>query len=146
MAQKETERRACVRFKVPGAIVSYKIKKLFPSKKKFDEEFCPVLDISRGGLKFEGEKSLKSKTKISMKLSLPGERVSLNLMGEVRWQSFDQEKNKHQAGIQFFPYGEKKGQNYPGALVKIIALEQKFAPSQKTESSKTPKDEFKMES
>lgn len=146
MAQKETERRACVRFKIPGAIVNYKIKKLFPSKKKFDEEFCPVLDLSRGGLKFEGEKSLNLKTKIFMKLSIPGERVPLNLMGEVRWQSFIQEKNKHETGVQFFPYGEKKGQNYPGALVKIIALEQKFAPGKKSEKSKTEKDEFEMES
>jgi hypothetical protein len=58
---------------------------------------------------------------------VPGDPSPLKMDGIVRWaapnigQSF-----KHQIGVQFAPYGDKKGMNYPGTLVKIIAYEQKF--------------------
>ncbi len=127
MSENGIERRICQRFKIPGSTVSYKRERLLLSPRVFDQEFCPVLDISRGGVRFLTQKPLKFKTRLSLQISIPGERVPLNLKGRVRWFSFNPGKSyKYQAGIQFNPYGDKKGQNYPGALVKIIALEQKF--------------------
>jgi Tfp pilus assembly protein PilZ len=97
--------------------------------KKYGEEFCPILDVSRGGLRFVGQNNIKIDSKITMKISIPGERIPLILKGQVRWSVPNPGKSyKYQIGIQFNPYGEKKGQNYPGNLVKIIALEQKFRP------------------
>jgi hypothetical protein len=79
-------------------------------------------------VRFLTQKALKFKSKVSLQVSIPGERVPLNLRGRVRWSSFNPGKSyKYQAGVQFNPYGEEKGQNYPGNLVKIIALEQKFS-------------------
>ncbi len=49
---KGIERRTCLRFEIPGATVNHKTKKFFPSKSKYREEFCPVLDMSRGGTSF----------------------------------------------------------------------------------------------
>lgn len=127
MGEKGLERRLCQRFKVPGATVSYRKDKLFASKAKVDEEFCPVLDLSRGGIRFLTQKPLKFKSKVSLQLSIPGERVPLDLKGRVRWSTFNAGKSyKFQAGIQFNPYGLEKSQNYPQALTKIVALEQKF--------------------
>jgi hypothetical protein len=127
MSDKGTEKRSCQRFKIPGATVSYqRERRLFPSK-GFEQEFCPVLDLSRGGVRFLTQKPLKFKARIVLQVSIPGERIPLNLRGQVRWSSFNPGKSyKFQAGVQFNAYGEKKAQNYPGALVKIIALEQKF--------------------
>lgn len=127
MSEKGTEKRSCQRFKIPGATVSYqRERRLFPSK-GFEQEFCPVLDLSRGGVRFLTQRPLKFKARIVLQISIPGERIPLNLRGQVRWSSFNPGKSyKYQAGVQFNAYGEKKGQNYPGALVKIIALEQKF--------------------
>ncbi len=127
MADKGIERRLCQRFKVPGATLSYRRETLFSPENRYAEEFCPVLDVSRGGVRFLTQKALKFKSKVALQISIPGERVPLNLRGRVRWSSFNAGKSyKYQAGVQFNPYGEEKGQNYPGALVKIIALEQKF--------------------
>jgi Tfp pilus assembly protein PilZ len=127
MAEKGIERRLCQRFKIPGATISYRKEKLLSTQVGFDEEFCPVLDISRGGVRFLTQKPLKFKSKVVLQISIPGERIPLNLKGRVRWSSFNPGKSyKYQAGVQFNPYGEEKNQNYPGALVKIIALEQKF--------------------
>jgi len=131
MGDKGVERRLCQRFKIPGATVSYGKKKLFSSKTRTDEEFCPVLDLSRGGVRFLTQKPLKFKSKISLQLSIPGERVSLDLKGRVRWSTFNAGKSyKYQAGVQFNPYGLEKDQNIPQALTKIVALEQKFVESE----------------
>ena len=96
-----------------------------------------MLDISRGGVRFLAQKPLKHNTKLTVKISIPGERVPLNLVGDVRWSTFNPGKSyRYQVGIQFYPYGEKKGQNYPGNLVKIIALEQKFIDQTEPEDAK----------
>ncbi len=127
MGDKGIERRLCQRFKIPGATISYRRVKIFASPLGFDEEFCPVLDLSRGGARFLTQKPMKIKAKVVLQVSIPGERIPLNLKGRIRWASFNPGKSyKYQAGVQFNPYGEEKNQNYPGALVKIIALEQKF--------------------
>ncbi len=127
MGDKGMERRICQRFKIAGATVSYRRDRLLSPKARVDEEFCPVLDLSRGGVRFLTQKPLKFKSKVSLQLSIPGERIPLEMKGRVRWSTFNAGKSyKYQAGVQFNPYGEEKNQNYPGALVKIIALEQKF--------------------
>ena len=120
MEDKGVEKRVCKRFEIPGATISYKVNKK-------SEEFCPVIDISRGGIKFLGKKSLDINTELTLQISIPGETIPLSLIGVVRWLSYDDEKEKYNIGIQFNPYGEKKDQNYPGIMVKIIALEQKFS-------------------
>jgi len=127
MTDREIERRLCQRFKIPGATIAYRVQKFLGTSTAFDEEFCPVLDVSRGGVRFLSQKNLKFNGRITLQISIPGERVPLSLKGRVRWSVFNPGKSyKFQAGVQFNPYGEEKGQNYPGTLVKIIALEQKF--------------------
>jgi Tfp pilus assembly protein PilZ len=119
-------RRTCERFKIPGATVSFTITKSPSSKKKHEEEFCPILDISRGGLKFAGSEPTEMNADITLKISIPGETIPLTFRGKVLWLSAIEGQDKYKIGVQFNPYGEKEGQNYPGNLVKIIALEQKF--------------------
>lgn len=134
MSEETIERRTCLRFEIPGATISYKLDKIFPSGgEKYVEEFCPLLDISRGGLRFLSQKSYKINTKLIAKIAVPGEQIPLQLNGKVRWAASNSGRTyKYQIGIQFNPYGEKKGQNYPGTLVKIIALEQKFCALDET--------------
>jgi hypothetical protein len=128
MGEKDVERRICQRFTVPGATVSYRKDGLFASRTRNDEEFCPILDLSRGGVRFLTQKPLKFKSRIVLQLSVPGERVPLDLKGRVRWSTLSAGKSyKYQAGIQFNAYGLEKGQNGPQALTRIVALEAKFA-------------------
>jgi Tfp pilus assembly protein PilZ len=127
MGDKDVERRLCQRFTIPGATVSYRREGLFAPKKKTEEEFCPVLDISRGGVRFLTQKPLKFKSRIELQLTVPGERVPLDLRGRVRWSTFNAGKSyKYQAGVQFNPYGLEKDQNGPQALTRIVSLETKF--------------------
>ena len=146
MTNEGIERRVCVRFEIPGATISYDKGGSLFSPPKYGEEFCPVIDLSRGGLRFLSQKNIKVDSNLSMKLSVPGERIPLQLQGKVKWSAPSPGKSyKYQIGIQFNPYGEKKGQNYPGALVKIIALEQKFTPTEKSEIKKPATEEFETD-
>ncbi len=147
MAEATLEKRTCLRFRIPGATVSYKKDKpLIKKGADYIEEFCPVLDVSRGGIRFLSQEVLKYESKVALKISIPGETIPMTLKGKVRWYSPNPGKSyKYQIGIQFAPYGEKKDQNNPASLTKIIALEQKFLDdSGLAEPGRKDKDEFSI--
>ncbi len=116
------EKRQSRRFRVPDAKATYKIK-------ENNEEFCAVIDISRVGLKLHGKNPIEIDSELILDISIPGERFPLTFWGQVQWSSFDEKKNVYVIGIKFNPYGEQKGQNYPGYLEKIFTLEQNFLKS-----------------
>ena len=120
MEEEGIEKRTCIRFQIPGATVSYQFK-------EHVEEFSPLVDISRGGLKFIGKKPPEMNTEVTLNISIPGERIPLTMKGKVQWISYVEAQDQYFIGVQFNPYGEKQGENYPGNMVKIIALEQKYA-------------------
>jgi hypothetical protein len=147
MTENGIERRTCLRFEIPGATVSYKVSKLLPAVlDKYEEEFCPMLDISRGGMRFNANTKPDLDSKLLMHISVPGERVPLVLQGRVRWAT-DEEGDgfPYQVGVQFNAYGEKKDQNYPGNLVKIIALEQKFCPTESASRSESDDGDYEVD-
>jgi len=129
MESEGTEKRTCIRFQIPGATVSYEFK-------EHVEEFSPLIDISRGGLKFIGKKAPEMNAEVTLKISVPGETIPLTMHGTVRWLSYVEAKDHYFIGVQFNPYGEKDKENYPGNMVKIIALEQKYAVKEKAKTEK----------
>lgn len=137
--EKWIEKRVCKRFEIPGTTLNYSLKITSDpeqeDKESWEEEFCPVLDVSCGGIKYQGKKSIKINTGIIVKISIPGERTPLLLQGEVRWLSTEENKEIFEVGVQFNPYGEEKNQNYPGLMVKLLELEHKYA-STKSDISK----------
>lgn len=148
MSDKGIEKRSCVRFKIPGSTVSYKPEKFFssPSGQYYGEEFCPVLDISRGGILFICQQKMKEDARLYLKILIPGEHSPLKLKGIIRRVTPNPGKSyKYQIGIQFLPYGEKKDQNYPGNLVQIISLEQKFASEEDIPMNKSAKGDFEVD-
>ncbi len=133
MAYKGINRRACKRIKIEGATVTYKEGRFFFSKKQYVEEFYPVVEISRGGVRFLGKKLFTISSKVSIKISLPEESSPLILRGRIRWTSLNPAMSyKYQIGIQFDPFAWKKGCNHPEVLEKIMKLEQKFIANKKS--------------
>ncbi len=129
MEEKGIEKRTCIRFQIPGATISYQFK-------EHVEEFSPLVDMSRGGLKFIGKKPPEIHTEVSLDISIPGETIPLTIHGKVQWISYVETKDQYFIGVQFNPYGEKPGENYPGNMVKIIALEQKYAIKSRAKTEK----------
>jgi Tfp pilus assembly protein PilZ len=133
MVFKGIDRRAYKRIKIEGATVTYKEGRFFFSKKQYVEEFYPVVEISRGGVRFLGKKLFTISSKVSIKISLPEEPSPLILRGQVRWTSLNPAMSyKYQIGIQFDPFAWKKGCNHPEILEKIMKLEQKFIANKKS--------------
>ena len=133
MAYNRIDRRACKRIKIEGATVTYKEGRFFFSKKQFVEEFYPVVEMSRGGVRFLGKKLFAISSKVSIKISIPEESSPLILKGKVRWTSLNPAMSyKYQIGIQFDPFALKKGCNHPEILEKIMKLEQKFLADKKS--------------
>ncbi len=145
MLENGYERRTCVRFKIPGATVDYQRKTFLP-KPGFIEEFCPLVDISRGGIRFLAQKPIKPETEVTVKISVPGERIPFTMKGIVKWSAAAEGKTyNYQIGVKFQPYGDKKDENLPQNMVKIMALEQKYAEQPEGEGDPgSEKDEFEI--
>ena len=119
------ERKRFKRLKIPGATVNFSQRHF---KRKYSEEFCPVVDLSRGGIRFLCRNLISTiVAKISLQVYIPGERFYLNLKGRIKWTSLNPTENyKYQIGVQFSPFGEKKEQNRPDTLERIIEWERKL--------------------
>jgi hypothetical protein len=127
MADRNLEKRLCVRFKIPGAEIKYKKESSFFKKSDFGDEPLPLIDISRGGIRFYAHEIPKFDSQLTILLFLPEESAPLALDGTVRWYSPNPDaRYKYQVGVQFLPYGVGKDENSPDTLEKIIELEEKF--------------------
>ena len=51
MALKGLEKRTCIRFVIPGSTVSFKREKLFSHQEDYEDDYYPLLDMSRRGLR-----------------------------------------------------------------------------------------------
>jgi hypothetical protein len=71
MEAKGAERREHKRFNIPGATVSVRLEKYFFSRRRYVEEFYPVMEISRGGIRFVGQRLISTTSKVSLKIAIP---------------------------------------------------------------------------
>jgi Tfp pilus assembly protein PilZ len=127
MIFKGKEKRTCSRFEIPGATLSYKKTGFFSTSPNYEDEYCPILDLSLGGLRFLTQKNLKVNTKLSMKVTYQEDGSSFYMSGKIKWIiSNPGFSYKYQVGIQFNPYGEKEGLNSPEEFTKIKSLEWKY--------------------
>lgn len=123
------ERRTCLRFIIPGATVYYREEGLiFPGK--YSEDYFPVYDISRGGLRFLNQNFMRVGAGVTLKVIIPQEEIPLVLKGKVSWISTNPGRSyKYQVGIQFAPYGRNKNDNSPEDLNRLISMEERFPTS-----------------
>ncbi len=128
MVFKGKDKRTCFRFEIPGATLSYKKTGFFSTSSDYEDEYCPILDLSLGGIRFLTQNNLKANTKLSIKVSYHEKNGSFHLAGKVRWTiSNPGFSYKYQVGVQFNPYGDKEGHNSPEEFAKIKTLEWKYA-------------------
>ena len=120
------ERRECERFQPVGASLRYKKKGLF-SDGEYTEDFSPILELSIGGVRFVAQDKTKVGTKVSVQVLDPNGEVLLTNKGEVAWIAHNPSRSyRYQVGIQFFPYGTKRGHNPIESLERIAELETRF--------------------
>jgi PilZ domain len=128
MTDEKLNKRACGRFRVPGATVRTMRKKTLFRKAAYGPESSPLLDLSRGGVRFLTSAKLPLDAPVTIEMTIPGEDTPLVVLGHVRWFAPHPDPIfKYQFGVQIDPYGDKEGYNPPEILDRIIALEQTSA-------------------
>jgi hypothetical protein len=128
MPDHDLEKRGCGRFRIPGATVRTKRKKTLFRKDGYCHESSPLLDLSRGGVRFLTSAKLPLDAAVTIEMTIPGEDTPLAVLGHVRWFAPHRDPIfKYQFGVQFDPYGDKESYNPPEILDRIIALEQASA-------------------
>jgi hypothetical protein len=121
---RNTERRECQRFEIPGASAQYK-SLWFPISFNGFSEPSPVVNVSKGGLAFECRTKVAREKKLAVRLTVPGEEP-LVLRGSVRWCAFSWERTTYVVGVEFAPFGVGRGENPRGSLDRLRELELEY--------------------
>jgi hypothetical protein len=119
------EKRECHRFNIPGTTLYYKKDSMFHHKGPYPDKYYPVLDISRGGLRFLTNERPQIGLPVEVRISVPEADYQPEIKGVVRWVSRNLEKSyRYQTGVVFNAYGDKKKENPSEILSFIQSLEQ----------------------
>lgn len=130
------EKRRCHRFNIPGTTLFYRKNTLLSHKDAYPENFHPVLDISRGGLRFLINERPKIGLSVKLKLSIPGAAEQPEINGTIRWVSRNREESyRYQTGIAFNAYGDGRKENPPALLDFIETVESKHLSEDQKELS-----------
>jgi len=123
MAQR-IERRRCKRFDIPGAEGRYKKTGLLSLFKDFSKAYR-VLNISKGGLALACEEKFRLNDEVIIQLVVPNE-TPLNLRVRVRWQGRPVGRMDRIVGVEFMPFGSRRGWNSLEALDVLTRLEARY--------------------
>lgn len=120
-------KRHCKRFNIPGTTLHFKKKTFLWRRSEFSRDYFPVLDLSRGGLKFLNHHKFKVGTAIVVKLNIPEFSEHPQLKCMIRWIARNPESSyRYQIGISFDSYGDKKNENSLEILSFLKTLESKY--------------------
>jgi Tfp pilus assembly protein PilZ len=123
-------KRHCMRFNIPGTTLFYKKVPLFWGKKRYSDDYFPVLDMSRGGLKFLCNDRMGPGESVVVKLNIPGTDEQLEIKAIVRWISRNREESyRYQTGVSFNSYGTGKKDNPVDILSLLKTLESDHIPA-----------------
>ena len=119
------EKRECIRFNIPGTTLFYKKTNKLGHSREYPDDYYPVLDLSRGGLRFLTNERPKIGLPVEVKISIPETDHQPEIKGIVRWVARNLEKSyRYQTGIMFNAYGKRKKDNPSEILSFFQSLEQ----------------------
>jgi hypothetical protein len=124
MAKVDLKRRACQRFYVPGASLSYRIHRFLLHDKDCSKDFCPALALAKGGVGFLTNHQLGRRRRLSMLLTFSAEEEPIRLEGRVVYCiPAPVTSHRYQVGVAFAPFSPEKGHNSLEALRTLERLE-----------------------
>lgn len=120
------EKRRCHRFEIPGGQGRYKRTGMLILLKGYSKA-CPVTDVSKGGLSFGCHEAFKVGQKIIVQLVAPDEEP-LDLHARVRRQVHPASQDESIVGVEFAPFGSRRGWNSIAALDVLRRLDKQYGP------------------
>ena len=120
------KKRHCERFLIPGTTLYYRNKPGLFIGTKYSEDYFPVINLSRGGVKFLCNERLKPGQAVVIKMNIPGETQHPEIKSNIRWVSKNPEQSyRYQIGVAFNTYGNGKNENPEDTLVFFKTLERR---------------------
>ncbi len=116
----------CEPFEVEGAVARVKPAGVIGAITGYPRKRHAVLNVSKGGLAFESEEPYKRSQKVMVLLYLPDRDEPLEFRSKVRWQKGLLGQQLLTVGVQFDPFGQRRGQNAVDALDTLRELEAEF--------------------
>jgi len=116
----------CEPFEVEGAEARIKPAGVIGAITGYPRDRHRVLNVSKGGVAFESEEPFKRAQKVMVLLYLPAWEEPFEFKAKVRWQKGLLGKYLLTVGVQFEPFGPRRGQNEIEALDAIRELEAKY--------------------
>ena len=129
MKTSHRERRRFKRFKIPGAYVRYTKIWLLGTLRLLSEPHS-LLNLSKGGMKFISEEKLSIDEKIMAQLIVPRENL-LSLRAQVRWRGERNSNGVSTLGVQFEPFGNRRGLNSYESLNVLERLDEHYIKIEK---------------
>ena len=123
------ERRRCERFNIPGAYVRHTKIWLLGSLKILSEPY-PLLNLSKGGMNFISEEKLRIDEKMMVQLIVPREKP-LSLRVQVRWKEQRNSNESNMLGVQFAPFGSRRGWNSDESFNVLKRLDEHYVKREK---------------
>ena len=125
----------CKSFEVEDASARVRGEGLIPAIVGYPDRRYELLNISKGGLSFESNDVFKRGQRVWVELHMPGLDGPLELRGVVRWRRGVMGSEVFKVGVQFSPFGERRGLNTMAALEKLRDLESKSTARHSAESA-----------
>ncbi len=113
----KTERRLLERYKIPQAKVSYKTNGSFI--------YVALVDISKGSIRFEMNKTIENGTFIEIEIAIPTKQ-KVNVKGHVIWTKQKEPNRPGFAVVQFLPVGTDERFNSTENINQINDLINEF--------------------
>ena len=111
---------------IPGCTLYYRNKPGLLIRTKYSEDYFPVINLSRGGVKFLCNERLKPGQDVVIKINIPGESQHPEINANIKWVSKNTEQSyRYQTGVAFNAYGNGKNENPEDILVFLKTLEQR---------------------
>ena len=130
MAKIDLKRRACQRFYVPGASLSYRVHRFLLQDQDRSKDVCPVLALARGGVGFLTNHRVGRRRRLSMLLTFSAGEEPIPLEGRVVYcMPAPVTSHRYQVGVAFAPFSPEKTHNSRKALRTLERLEKHYATS-----------------
>jgi Tfp pilus assembly protein PilZ len=115
--------RARPRMIIPKTTVRYRIRTFWIYGRSYSSP-CPLVDLSSGGLALLADTAPMPGKRVSLLLKFLDRKEDLRVEGKIAYTiATGIAGYRHRIGIQFLPFGERRGCNSPKVLEALIQFE-----------------------
>jgi len=115
-------------FEIDGATARVRSGGVLAALVGYPKERHEVVNMSKGGMAFESGRAYKRAQSVQVLLYIPHREEPIEIGGKVCWQGCLETSETLTVGVQFDPFGPRRGLNRLEVLDMLRELEETYAP------------------